>query len=240
MPARRSTWKAAKRCGSGRSSKRPGRLPDHPHREIGRGRHLRAHDEVREQAPRPSRRRIAVTARIERGGERRGLGVRSDVGQRIDARPARQRIFRAVHVQRDEHRRVEPPRHRRAIVEAERAAAVVGHGDAHPPALDQPVAKLAGQRQRQILFGDRAGHAARAGVAAAMAGIEDDDRPPPRARRRINAVAGRRRQGDGQALACTDGPSGKRADEERRRTSTPAAAPPIAAASASALDRSCP
>ena len=64
-----------------------------------------------------------------------------------------------------------PSRRATAARSFERQVAVVvaGHRDAHPAALDELVAKLPRQGERQVLFGDFAGNAGRTGIAAAMA-----------------------------------------------------------------------
>ena len=97
-------------------------------------------------------------SRFSACGEARRLGIRSDIRQRIDARAARQRIGRAVHVEREEQAGAEPAGDCRALLERQIAVAVAGQRDPHPAALREPVAKLAGESQGQLLFRHRPGH----------------------------------------------------------------------------------
>ena len=66
------------------------------------------------------------------------------------------------------------------LLERQIAVAVAGQSDAHPAALDQAVAQLAREGQRQLLLDDRAGHAGRARVVPAVARVDDHDRAPGR------------------------------------------------------------
>ena len=85
--------------------------------------------------------------------EARRLGIRRDVGQGIDARAARQRIGRAVHVERQEQARAQV---RRAIAGAlvERADIGRRRGSTrpHPAALRQPVAQARAPAPGSIAF----------------------------------------------------------------------------------------
>ncbi len=133
LPARRRTWKAAKRCGFGPQLEPAGGFADQPRGKVGRRAHLRAHREIGENRRRPTplaRSSVAVAVLARR--EARGFRVRGDVGQRIDARAARQRVGRAVDMERNEHRGVEPPGDGGALVERQIAVVVAGHRDAHP------------------------------------------------------------------------------------------------------------
>ena len=71
-------------------------------------------------------------------------------------------------MQRDEHRRIEPPRNGGALVERQISVVIAGHRDPDAAALHEIVAKLAGEREREILFVDLPGDARRARIAAAM------------------------------------------------------------------------
>ena len=66
---------------------------------------------------------------------------------------------------------------RGALLERQRAILVAGQRHPHPAMLGEQIAKLAGESEGEVLFLDRARHARRAGVAAAVAGVDQHDRP---------------------------------------------------------------
>ena len=178
------------------------------------------------------RRRAISPFRILARGERCGLGVGGDIGQRIDARSAGKRVGGAVDVDGYEHRGVEPARDRRSIIERQVTIVVARHRDAHPSPLHQFVAKRLGEDQGQILLANLAGNAGRSRVAAAVAGIDHDDRPSLRDRRSVDAVVDRRRQVDGETglrgsiAAATDEDEDERSSGSGRRRRARNGAPP--------------
>ena len=102
-------------------------------------------------------------------------------------------------MQRDAHRRVQPPRNGRPLLERQIAIVVTGHRDAHPTPFYEIVAELARQGEAQILFIDLSRNACGARVATAVAGIDDDDRTTPRLGSAVDMVRDRRRNVDGEA-----------------------------------------
>ena len=79
------------------------------------------------------------------------------------------------------------------------AVVVAGHRHPHPAALDQLVAKLAGELEAELLFADFARDADGAGIGSPMTGVDHDDRAPGGLRGALDAVGNRRRKLDRQA-----------------------------------------
>ena len=114
-------------------------------------------------------------------------------------------------MQRDEHGSVEATRDRRAFVERQVAIILPSHCDADSAALHEEVAKILRERQRQILFTDFARDTGRAGIAAAVARIDDDDGTAARFGSTIDSVAGRRWKVDGET--CLRRPASRSQNE---------------------------
>ena len=83
---------------------------------------------------------------------------------------------RGVGVDRDEQAGAQPPRDLEALGEDEIAVVLAGQGDAHPARRGQIVADRAGEGERHVLFAAAVGGRDRAGIDAAMAGIDHHQR----------------------------------------------------------------
>ena len=193
----------------------------------------------RPAAPGPSRRARSTSAPPARiFGLRRSAPPRRSRRRRTANRWSRPRAsgLGALSMWSDRNR---PRLSRRAIAGAllERQIVVVlaGQRDAHPAALLQQVGKLLRHGQGQFLFLDRARDAGRAGIAAAMAGVDQHDRaaraaaprgPGRRRPPRADRASGRRcRASPISAIASPTTPVRPRAGSQRQQARPQPAAP---------------
>ena len=158
---------------------------------------------------------ILVIARILARRQPGSFGIRSNVGQRVNAGSARKRIGGAVDMDRNEHRSTEASGDRRPILERQIAIIVASHRHAHPAAIDQLIAERSRKDQRQLLFAQLTGDARCSGVATAVASVDYHDWAAPRRGRAVNPIARRRRQVDGEAGLGRGTPAAVTSNEHR-------------------------
>ena len=111
-------------------------------RKIGRFCHLVAQRKIGQQEAKPAVGFAGqiITDAIFGPGEAGGLGIGCDIRQRVNGRPARQRVGRTVHMDRNQQSSANLAGDRGALLKTERRIAVAGQRDPDPPVLRQQVA----------------------------------------------------------------------------------------------------